>query len=826
MKKILILIVLLVFELTLFAQHPQRSGQGRGNWQGAQRPELTLKGKIVDANTGNPLEFATISVFNKEDGSLVSGGLTGLDGTFEIKARIGRLYAEVEFISFEKLLIDPIPFDREAMRAGNRTIELGDIALSTSTEMLEEVEVRAERSETQFALDKRVFNVGKDLANRGGTAEDILDNVPSVTVDIDGTVSLRGSEGVKILVDGRPSGLAGGDNVNGLRAIPANMIDKVEVITNPSARYEAEGMAGILNIVLKKQKGSGFNGSFDANAGYPEQAGAGANVNYRKGKVNWFANYGLRYRESPGGGNYFQTNEVGSNLFIQDQVSDRNRTGLSNSIRFGIDYFPKNKQTLTGSFLYRRSDEDNFSALTYNDFLNTNDNLIRTTLRTDDEKEDESRLQYSLNYRREFSSRKHVLNATVQYRDEIETEGSDYFEEVTFSTATDVPDIIQRSNNEEGQRNWLFQLDFTKPFKGKNHQMELGLRANLRDVDNDYLVEQLEDGAFMSLAGLSNYFQYDEDVTAAYAIYGKGIGKASIQAGLRSEYSHVITSLLQTNEINDRNYFGFFPSVHISYELPSDNAIQISYSRRIRRPRFWHLNPFFTFSDSRNTFSGNPNLDPEYTDSYEIGNIKYWEKGTISGAFFYRYTTDVIERILEFRPDGTTNRIPQNLSTRKDYGLELTFQYSGLKWWRLDGNANFFRSQTDGNNIDDSFSADSYTWFGRMTNRLTFWNSDLQLRFNYRAPRNTTQGRRKGYLSFDIGWSKDVSKNGTLTLSVRDLFNSRRYKGTTVGEGFFRESEFWWRSRSTNLSFNYRINQKKKRQRPERGDFEGGEGEF
>jgi len=829
MKNVLVLFFIPILSLSVMAQRPQwGGGQGRANGQGRERPELTLKGRVIDANTGNVLEFATVSVFNKRDSSLVSGGLTGFDGTFELKAPIGGLYAEIEFISFKKLLIDPIAFDREVMKkAGNRIVELGDIRLYQQSEMLEEVEVIAEKSETQFALDKRIFNVGKDLANRGGTAEDILDNVPSVSVDIEGNVSLRGSEGVKILVDGRPSGLAGGDNANGLRAIPANMIDKIEVITNPSARYEAEGMAGIINIILKKQRGSGFNGSFDANAGYPEQAGVGANVNYRKGKVNWFANYGLRYRESPGGGKYFQTNEVGSDVFIQDQVRDRNRTGLSNSIRFGIDYFPKNKQTLTGSFLYRRSDEDNFSSLTYNDFLNTTDNLTRTTLRTDDEKEDESNLQYSLNYRREFSSRKHVLNATIQYRDEIETEGSDFNEQVVFTSSGNVPDIIQRSNNEEAQRNWLFQVDFTKPFEGKNHQVELGLRVNMRDIDNDYLVEQLEDGNYMSLAGLSNYFEYDEDVTAAYVIYGRGFGKASIQAGLRSEYSHVITSLHQTNEINDRDYFGFFPSLHLSYELPSDNAIQISYSRRIRRPRFWHLNPFFTFSDSRNTFSGNPNLDPEYTDSYELGNIKYWEKGTISGAFFYRYSTDVIERILEFNPDGTTNRIPQNLSKRKDYGLELTFQYSGLKWWRLDGNANFFRSQTDGSNIDDSFSADTYTWFGRMTNRFTFWQgSDLQLRFNYRAPRTTTQGRRNGTLSFDIGWSKDVSKSGTLTLSVKDVFNSRKYSGTTIGDGFFRESEFRWRSRSANLSFNYRINQKKKRQRPDRGDFEGGEGEF
>ena len=826
MRKSLFILSFQFIIISLIAQNPNWNGQ-RGERSGGngERPEITLKGKVLDSDSGIPLQFATISIFNKRDSSLAGGGLTELGGNFEIKAKLGQLYAVVEFISFEKLMIDPIPFDREAMKTGYRTIFLGDIKMNPSSQLLNEVQVTAEKSETQFSLDKRVFNVGQDLANKGGTAEDILDNVPSVTVDIEGNVSLRGSDGVKILIDGRPSGLAGGDNANGLRAIPANMIDKVEVITNPSARYEAEGMAGILNIVLKKQKGSGFNGSFDINSGYPAQAGLGANINYRNGKVNWFANYGLRYRESPGSGYYNQTIQNAADLLIQKQVSDRDRTGLSNSIRFGIDYLPSEKETLTGSFLYRRSDEDNFTSLTYDDFINTNDNLIRTTLRTDDEMEDESNLEYSFNYKREFSSMKHSLNASLQYRDNIESENSTYNEEVTFSSTTsDIADVIQRSGNEEGEKNWLFQLDFTKPFEGKDHQIELGLRSNFRDIDNDYLVEQLEDGAFISLAGLSNNFEYDEDVLATYAIYGKGFGKASLQAGLRAEYSHVVTALLQTNEINDRDYFNFFPSVHLNYELPKDNAIQISYSRRIRRPRFWHLNPFFTFSDSRNTFSGNPNLDPEYTDSYEVGNIKYMENATISGGFFYRHTTDVIQRILLFNSDGTTTRLPQNLAERDDYGVELTLQYSGIKWWRIDGNANFFRRVTNGQNIDDSFEADTYTWFGRMTNKISFWdNADLQIRLNYRAPQTTTQGKRKSMTSIDLGLSKDVTKDATLTLSIRDLLNSRKRRGETIGDGFYREGEFQWRGRSATVAFNYRINQKKKRARGGREDFEGGE---
>lgn len=822
-RKSVSILALALFVTSLTAQRGGRPG-GR-----AGAPEITVKGKVLDAESQGPLEFATISLFSKKDSSLITGGLTEPDGTFEVKTKLGPMYAIMEYISYEAQTLDVI-LDRDAIRAGNRSIDLGTINLAISGIALDDIEIRAEKSETQFSLDKRVFNVGKDLANQGGSAEDILDNVPSVTVDIEGSVSLRGSEGVRILIDGKPSGLANQDNANGLRSIPANLISSVEVITNPSARYEAEGMAGIINIVLKKDKGSGFNGSFDVSAGYPEQAGVGANLNYRKGKVNWFANYGLRRRTGPGNGKSFLEQQRGSETFFQETIRNNERSGLSNSIRFGIDYLKSEKETFTGAFLYRRSDEDNFGSVEYKDYLNNfPSNLLTSTLRTDDEKEDESNLEYSVNYKKEYSSRKHTLEATIQYQDNIEDESSDFLEQSNVFIGDDIPDLIQRSGNRESNKQWLFQLDFNKPI-GKDGKFELGARSSLRGINNDYLVEQNEDGIFQKLIGLSNNFNYDENVHAVYSIYGNKANKFSYQFGLRSEYSDILTELLETNEINDRNYFNFFPSAFFNYEITEGSTVQTSYSRRIRRPRFRDLNPFFTFSDSRNTFSGNPNLDPEFTDSYEINYIKYADDLTISGGVFYRHTTDVIQRILLFNDDGTTNRLPQNLATGDDYGVELTMQYSGLKWLRLDGSANFFQQKINGQNVDDSFQSNTSTWNTRWTTRFTFWKgSNLQLRFNYRAPRETVQGRSNAIASLDLGWSKDVmEKSGTLTLSVRDLFNSRRRKGVTIGENFYQESEFQWRARTVSLSFNYRINQKKKRGgRPSGGgDFEGGGGEF
>ncbi len=832
MTRFILPLFILLAGLDSYAQRP---GSGQGRPGGGERPEIEIKGKILEASTGTPLEFANVAIFSKRDSTVLAGGLTDAKGEFLIKSRPGKLYAVVEFMGYERYVIDPVPIDREKMMAGDRSIDLGEIRLGDNGVELAEIEVRAEKSETQFSLDKRVFNVGKDLANKGGTAEDILDNVPSVTVDVEGQVSLRGSEGVRILVDGKPSGMAASDN---LRQIPANMIDKIEVITNPSARYEAEGMAGIINIILKKDDRSGFNGSFDVTGGFPAVAGLGANLNYRKGKINWFLNYGLNYRRGPGGGNLYQEIEQTDSLeqplplFVSEQVREMCRGGLRNNVRAGIDYYISEKDVLTGSFLYRISDEDNFTTLTYDDYLvsASPENLTNQTIRTDDEIEEESSLQYSLNYRKEFSNRNHFLNLSAQYEDELEKESSILDQDSLTAEGLRFDQINQRSANEEGQRRWQIQADFNRAIS-RDHKYEIGFRSSLRNIANSYLVEQqASDASWFNLAGLSNDFNYDEYIHAAYAQYGNKFNKFSFLAGLRGEYSIVNTELVQTNKVNDRAYFNLFPSLFLSYEITEGNSIQTSYSRRVRRPRFFDLNPFFTYSDNRNFFSGNPNLDPEFTDSYEINYLKIWEKATLSSGVFYRHSTGVIQRIRQLLDDGTFQTQPENLSVRDDVGLEFNIAYSGLKWLRFTTDLNFFRSVTEGTineglANEQSFNAETFTWTARNTARFSFWNSDLQLRMNYRAPRQGAQSKYKSITSLDVGWSRDFlkSKDLTLTLSVRDVFNSRKRRYETVDDDFYNVGEFQWRARMGSITASYRINQKKKRGRPGGGYQGGGE---
>lgn len=776
--------------------------------------QSTIRGKVVDSGTQTPMEFSTLSLITVTDSSLVAGTITDAKGEFSLNASPGVYHLKAEFISYREKWIENI-----SITPDQEVIELGVLALEVSAAVLEEVEISGERSQFQLGLDKKIFNVDKDLVTRGGSAADVLDNIPSISVDIDGNVSLRGSQNVRILVDGRPSGLVGLSDNNALRSLRGDMIERVEVVTNPSARYDAEGMAGIINIILKKDQQQGFNGSFGLTAGYPSNYGGSANVNYRQKHMNFFLNYGMNYNRSPGGGELYQEYYYGDTTLYLEQTNDRTRGGLSHNVRFGADYYFNEKNILTGSFLYRYSDQDNETSLVYRDF-NQFRQLTSVTLRDEDEQEDSPTLEYSLNYKRNFRKEDHVLTASIQYQDDSEVETSSYLEQLLNPdlTPSEIPDLHQRARNGEGNQSWSGQFDYVLPIR-KDGKFETGYKASIRNIRTDYIVEELRDGVWETLNDLRNNFLYDEDIHAAYLIYGNKIRAFSYQLGLRSEYSHVITELLETHELNDRDYLDLFPSLHVGYELKDQNTFQISYSRRVNRPRFHSLNPFFTYSDSRNRWGGNPNLEPEYTNSFEIGHIKYWPAASLTSSLYYRHSNNVVERIRRIE-NGITETRPENLAERDDYGFEFTFSKDIVKAWKVDGNLNLFRSITQGGQFGE---ADDYNWSSRLNSRVILFDKiETQVRVNYRGPQETTQGRNKASFHTDLGASTDFLKgNATLTLNVSDVFNTRKHRYFTRGEGFYSEGEFQWRARSTTLNFTYRLNQRKEKR--ERGDRNEGE---
>ena len=786
--------------------------------KGQTTKKAAVSGKVLDAKTQQPLAYATVRLFLNSDNSLVSGNITNDAGQFTLDAPLGTYYALVEFMGYQALK-SPV----FTLNSGKQDHELGALNLQTSAgQTLKEVVVQGEKSSMELSLDKKIFNVGQDLANAGGSATEILSNIPSVSVDAEGNVKLRGSENVRILIDGKPSGLVSFKGGSGLQQLQGSLIEKVEIITNPSARYEAEGMSGIINIVLKKERKNGFNGSFEVIGGEPTNYGGSANVNYRHKKVNFFINYGLAYRITPSLGSLYQELTTDDTLSILRQTYDTKLQGFNNNIRGGLDYFFTETNILTASYMFRRSDGNRIRNIRYEDYL-ANQSLLSYTTRKQDENEDEVNAEYALSYKKTFAKPGQELTADFRFLDYWES-SDQIFTQNTFSPngASDASkSLLQRSLNDEYEKQYLTQIDYVQPF-GEGGKLEAGLRSSFRDMVNDYLVgDQNPAGVITPLPGLDNYFIYNENINAAYGILGNKTKKLSYQVGLRAEHTDVKTTLRETNEVNPRRYTNLFPSAHFTYNLPKEHALQVSYSRRVRRPVYFDLSPYFTLSDSRNFMGGNPNLNPEYTNAFDVGHIKYMDKGSLSSSLFYRHTIGKITTIRRVDNEGIATLLPENLAAEDSYGLELTGSFTPLPWWKLDQSFNFFRSNIDGSNFEENFSTKTQSWFTRHTSRFSLpHNVDFQMRGNYEAPQKTAQGSQRALYYLDLGLSKDIlQKNGTITLNALDLFNSRIgrsvYRGQNQdGVSFYTTSRNQGRRRQVNLTFSYRLHQSASASKP------------
>ncbi|MDR6561948.1 MULTISPECIES: outer membrane beta-barrel family protein [unclassified Arcicella] len=772
-----------------------------------------IKGQVKDAQTATPLSFSTIRIYNDADQKLVGGNIASDAGEFSIANPYGTYYALVEFIGYKAFKSPVFTISKD-----KKTIDLGLILLTSSSSTLDEVVVQAEKSTMELTLDKKIFNVGKDLSNAGGSASDILSNIPSISVDAEGGVKLRGSDNVRILIDGKPSGLVSFKGGAGLQQLQGSLIERVEIITNPSARYEAEGMSGIINIILKKEQKQGFNGSFELISGTPANYGVSANVNYRHRKVNFFINYGISYRDLRGNGKLFQNVFSNDTTFTLNQTNSGSVKGLNNNIKGGLDFFLTDKDIFTASYLFRRSDVRRITDFRYDDSNNRTEALHTITYRQQDETETEPNSEYSITYKKNFDKKGQELVADVRYLDYWERSDQTFTQNGFWVDGKPNPanTKLQKALNDEAEKQILLQVDYIQPIS-KEGKIETGLRTSFRNMTNDYNVtQQNASGAFVSLPGLTNNFVYDENISAAYGIIGNKGKLFSYQVGLRAELTNVTTTLKQTNEVNPRKYANLFPSTHFTVNLPNENALQISYSRRVRRPTYNDLSPFVTFSDQRNYFSGNPNLNPEFTNAFELGHVKYFEKGSLSSSVYYRQTDGKIESIRSVNSAGISTTLPLNLVGQNSFGAEFATTYSPEKWWKLDLSWSFFRAITDGSNVSATYKSDTYSWFARQTSKFNLPRGiDLQVRANYEAPQQLPQGRR-GYLFYtDLAVNKDVLKGkGTLTLNILDVFNSRRIRTVIEGVNFYSNRDFLPRQRQINLTLSYRLNQAKSASKP------------
>lgn len=748
--------------------------------------------------------FSSIRLF--KGSSLVTGTIGNDKGKFSLEIAPGVYDLLIESIGYEPL--------KMANQSFNSSINLGVITVKESNQTLNEVVVKGQKASMELNLDKRIFNVGTDLANKGATASEILGNLPSIQVDPEGAIKLRGSDNVRILIDGKPSTLAGINGSSGLQSLQGNLIDKVEIITNPSARYEAEGMAGIINIVLKKNQNQGFNGAIETTSGYPENFGGTAIVNYRKNKFNFFVNYGAFYRRTPGRNRIYQEVYTGKQTNYLNQNSSNNVTGLVNNVRGGADYFFNDKTILTASYIYRRTDVRRITDFFYLDYRENLSKLYSDTYRQQDEKEAEPNGEYALTFKKSYAKKGREFTADLRYLDYWERSDQLYTQIGKKPDGSPFQELslVQKALNDEFERQWILQADYVNPI-GKDAKLEMGLRTSFRNMINDYIVtEKQPSGIFTVVQGLNNIFNYQENISAAYLIFGNKAKKFSYQFGLRAETTDIQTELEETKEKNPRNYANLFPSAHFTYTITPDNSFQLSYSRRVRRPTYGDLTPFVTFSDNRNFFSGNPNLNPEFTNSFDLGHLKYFDQGSISSSLYYRQTFDKIERFRTVDSLGFARTLPANLSNQKSMGIEIASSWNFSKVYKADLSFNAFRAIADASNINSAFKSDTYSWFARHSSRIKIGATDFQIRANYEAPQLTPQGSR-GYMSWmDLSASKDIMKgNGTLTLSILDIFNSRinRYESTLIdprdGSGFFTRGESQGRLRSFNMTFNYRF---------------------
>ncbi len=789
---------------------------------GQTRPEakkIKITGSVIEKVSKQALEYATITFTNNRNPKVIFGGITNSKGEFDIEINAGIYDVKAEFISFKATEIKQQSF--------KESTNLGQIALDEDANQLNEVIIRSEKTTVEIKLDKKVYNVGSDLMVKGGTVSDVLDNIPSVSVDSDGAVSLRGNANVRILIDGKPSNAI--NIAEALRQIPADAIDKVEVVTNPSARYDSEGGGGLLNIILKRGKNKGLNGAVIASGGIPENYGISGNLNFKSENFNIFSTTGYNYRINPGHFifNTEYLNSNGSTRNYIDELRNNERLSKGYNSNFGIDLYLDKTTTWSNAMNLRRNDGGNPETISYRNF-DVNHIYTNTNYRFSDQFSNSLDAEYTTNFTKKFKRDGHKFTIDGSFSKNTDND----FSLITSS-------ITEKTSNEQKQNRNTIQSDYVLPF-GKANQFEFGYKGDFNKLLTDYKVGTIDAGGnYTPNAQYTNILDYRENINALYSQFGTKINKFSFLFGLRWENSKIEINQLVTNDFNTQKYSNFFPSAFVTYEISDESSVSFSYSKRISRPRGRQINPFSSYSSNINIFKGDPNLKPAFTDAIDFGYLKRWDKLTFNTSMYGNKTTDSFQFIRRESGDfvnGTPVILstPINLATEYRYGFEFTLNYSPYKWWKLNSNFNFYKFQTIGDfvytnsqnlvitqNLDNSSSS----WFTRLTSKITLpYKIDWQTNVTYNGPENNAQGKTLGIIGANLGFSKDVLKDkATIALSIQDVFNSRkRMYYNNIPNVLNSYVEMQRSVRQVTLSFTYRFNKKKEeKSKPQKGGDNG-----
>ncbi len=755
----------------------------------------TIRGKVIDKNLQQPVPYATI-VINDGANKIISGGISTEDGDFLITdIPKGNYTLKVQFIGYSTHS-QPIEISRK-----NKDIDVGTITLEETAESLDDVTVVAERTTIEQKIDRKVINVGKDLTTTGGTAAEIMNNIPSVNIDQDGNIALRGNENVRIFVDGKPTNISA---TQLLKQIPSTSIKKIELITNPSAKYNPEGMSGIINIVLHKNSNIGFNGNLNLGLNYDINArfNSSVDLNYRAGKINVYGNYGNNINKNLNAGFVLREDQ---NYLTDFQFLDNNKSHL---FKLGIDYFLDDKNTVS---VY--TNQNLFDGLTKGStditFLNNDQNDLSQDLISDS---DNLGSTYNFDFKHDFKKEGHNIELEVDYN----VFNSDSDDDFNFTggdgSFTNYNDLI---DNE--RKNTTINLDYVNPLSEKM-KLELGYETRLRRTNNDY----------QSTLFPNSIYSYDRDIHSLYATFGNNFEKWSYQVGTRLE-SYQVEAIFDGEKIFEDDIFTAYPSAYITYNPGEKNTYQLSYSRRVDRPGLNQVNPIREWSTPRIISIGNPSLDPQFTNSIEGNYTRKLKSGSITSSVFYRLINDEINQTLIENPDVEEGQILtfNNFDNNSAYGIEVSSNYKVAKWWSFNASFDLYGQTQKGIVEGISKEVDAVIYNFRMNNSFKATkNLTFQVFGFYRGDQEGVQFNTKPFYFINTGARYNfLDGKGTASINFNDIFNTMRFRFSSDSP-FPQSGRFQGETQTVFLGLSYRFgsgkNRKASRKRRDNNEKSGG----
>ncbi len=776
-----------------------------------------ITGKVVDGS-GAPLEFVNVVLNLVEPDEFVGGGITDLQGEFRLESvPAGTYRLDISFVGY-------LSYSQTVtIRQLSQTIDLKEIKLTEDSQMLGEVEIVRQGSQMRFDIDKKVFNVDQNVASAGASASEVLENIPSIEVDNDGNISLRSNSSVEVWINGKPSGLDEDNRAQFLEQLPAGSIESIEVITNPSAKFSPEGTAGIINIVLKKDRRSGFFGSVSGAADYQIVDKVGGNVsanfNYSSSKIDFSLNAGFRQRNHGGKGYTDRWSlQAGDTTAWMHQDNRDARKGWGLFGRTSIDWHIDERNTLSLSGMINTRNNTNWAEIDYNTQRYA---LLDTAIYSHRTDQTAKRLSYDveLDYLHELDKRGSEIRASLSYSNNDRDQNSDYNQTVERGRATPYKQF--QYNGFVNQRA-EFKTDYVQKIRD-NMKVEAGVALNWQDrFSNSYTDDYPQ--ADSAVQSAYNDYTYREWIAAAYATYGAKFGGFSFSVGLRGEYTNTQVgtrdAAADAYTVSNRDYFQLYPTAYLSYAFPNNHELQLNYTRRVNRPRGRQLSAYRNVSDSTNISYGNPDLMPEFANALELNYLKTWEQHTLSASIYYRYSSNVVQSV-QFESPENPNVMEQtydNVASRQSAGLELVAKDNFTSWLNTTLTANAFYEQMSsidykGTHLQDA--SQGFSWNVRLMANFLFTKTFTgQLTAAYFSPRVIAQGKTKHFYSIDLGLRKSfLNRTLNLAFTVRDLLNSRGWRKQTWGDTFYQDFERQPAGQRFTLSLTYNFGNMKDRKK-------------